>query len=334
IDLLKLAEEKISIENMTKVVNSSPRDADFYYKASSGYFDNGRNEEEYKELIGKNYCLKCLSKGVSKELSASEKIVFDVVWNYWGRDFPYLAEKTRSIITESFLGLAEPFLTGVLREIFSTTTNITPEDTHEGYIIILDFPEKEYLELGVYAQSIFKLLWQQGTQRRDVTPPCRPIFLWIDEAQLFLSERHDMLFQSTARSSKACTVLISQNISNYYSVIGGSNPREQADSLLGNLSTKIFHANNDFVTNKWASDTIGQDLRAMSGINVSGGGDANGTGFHTHETLMPQILPREFTTMKCGGVENDLEVETVITMAGKVWSNGKNHIKAIFRQDA
>ena len=190
----------------------------------------------------------------------------------------------------------------------------------------MDFPVKEYLQAGVYAQGLFKFLWQQATERREVKEESVPVFLWIDEAQLFLSD-YDQIFQTTARSSKACTVFISQNISNYYVSIGGRNPQAKADSLLGNLSTKIFHSNNDTVSNEWAAKTIGKAFRNVESVSI-GKGDSIGLSQQFHW----QVEPREFTTLKSGGQQNDYRVQGIVTIAGREWSNGRNFIKKSFNQ--
>ena len=44
----------------------------------------------------------------------------------------------------------------------------------------------------------------------------------------------------------------------------GHDTKAKVDSLLGNLSTKIFHANADAETNEYASRLIGQAITSMS----------------------------------------------------------------------
>ena len=61
-------------------------------------------------------------------------------------------------------------------------------NTFKGKIIILDYPVKKYMQLGVYAQAIYKMMWQQAIERRDVKIYPNPVFLWIDEAQYFINE--------------------------------------------------------------------------------------------------------------------------------------------------
>ena len=131
-------------------------------------------------------------------------------------------DRTRSIVVESALSIFEPFMSGLLKEMLATESNITPELTHSGKIIILDFPVVSYLELGTLIQSIFKFIWQQAMERRDVDKKPTPCFLFLDEAQLFVSNKEDMLFQTTARSSKCCTIFLTQTINNYYSVMSGT----------------------------------------------------------------------------------------------------------------
>lgn len=330
IDLIKFSGEDLSIKNMVEIINSAPSGHNFL-----PYLD-GMTADEKHEWFQEGYCTRCLEAGFSRysEMSDSDKQTFKMVYRYFLRDFAKLYDETRSAVIESFLGLAEPFLSGVLAEQFATGLNITPEITHTGKILIMDYPVKQYLEVGLYAQCIMKLLWQQATERRNIEEYPTPVFLWVDESQLFLSE-NDMLFQTTARSSRACTVFLTQNISNYYAVIGGNHPKARVDSLLGNLCTKIFHANNDYETNMWAANTIGKKFKNMSsfGGNISPGSHwMPSFGTNSSEQLHYQVEPTRFTILKCGGEEHNYTVEGVVVTAGKVWSNGKNYIDSYFFQ--
>lgn len=319
IQLLNMANRELSILNMRRLISSSPMSHEVESLADM-------SDNQMMEWASKNYCMSCILEAGSNVQMEDEVEEYELVYDYFMREFANLPKKTRPTIMESFLGLAEPFTSGILKKHFSSNTNLYPEDTHKGKIIILDFPVKEYLASGVYAQGIFKLLWQQATERRDVNILPKPVFLWVDEAQLFLSS-YDQIFQTTARSSRACTVFISQNISNYYVSIGGQKPEARVDSLLGNLSTKIFHANNDNVTNEWAAKTISKAFKRIESVNV-GQQDSIGLAMQFHW----QVEPRQFTILKSGGEENDFKVQGVITIAGKEWSNGKNYIFKSFNQ--
>jgi hypothetical protein len=78
-----------------------------------------------------------------------------------------------------------------------------------------------------------------------------------------------MEFQSTARSARAATVYITQNLPSRYARIGGRNPQDQADAIIGNFQTKIFHANSDHRTNQWAAETIGRAMQRRFSRNWS-----------------------------------------------------------------
>jgi hypothetical protein len=319
IQLLGLAREEVSIKNMQRLLSSAP-----FEHEVDGLAD--MSEQQIEEWGKENFCIGCIIKAGTNTQGEAKEEEYRLVSDYFLREFASLPEKTRPTIVESFLGIAEPFTMGILRKHFSKGTNLKPEKTFEGKIIVMDFPVKEYLASGVYAQGIFKLLWQQATERRNVQKFPTPVFLWVDESQLFLSD-YDQIFQTTARSSRACTVYISQNISNYYVSIGGKDPRPKVDSLLGNLGTKIFHANNDAVTNEWAAKTIGKAFRNISSVNI---GKSQTTGLS--QQLHFLVEPREFNTLKCGGEENDYNVEGIVTVAGKEWSNQLNYFRIYFKQ--
>jgi hypothetical protein len=327
IDLIKMSGEELSVYNMVQIVASMP-DADEMQSIRS------LAVEEVLEYGENNYCVKCMylaDQNCDKD-NHEEVRDFDLIYSYFFKEMPKLYPETRTTIQEMFRGLAEPFLTGLLAKHFAQGLTIKPEQTHEGKIIIVDFSVKQYLEAGIYAQGIFKLIWQQATERREVEKHTVPVFLWVDESQYFINE-YDMLFQTTARSSRACTVFLTQNISNYYAVLGGMNSRARVDSLLGNLCTKIFHSNNDYVTNEWASNLIGRTFQHKESVNVNLSGESPSFGGGTSSQIHYQVEPIEFTTLRCGGDENEFLVDGYLATASKTWSSGKNYFKYSFPQN-
>jgi len=129
--------------------------------------------------------------------------------SYFGKLFGRLDNRTRSNIVITLSAEISSFMRGPLHRLFCTETNVWPEATHEGAIIILDLPIKVFEQAGVVAQSLFKYIWQKATERRVVRADTRPVFLFADEAQNFFSS-YDLEFQSTARSSRAATVSTSR----------------------------------------------------------------------------------------------------------------------------
>ncbi|MBV8979146.1 MAG: type IV secretion system DNA-binding domain-containing protein [Alphaproteobacteria bacterium] len=193
--------------------------------------------------------------------------------SYFGQTFGKLDPKTRSNILITLNAEIDPFLRGPLRDLFCTSTNIIPEVTHQGVVLILDLPVKRLEHLGVVAQVLMKYLWQKLTERRTVDASTRPQFLFADEAQIFCAP-YDLEFQSTARSARAATVYITQNLPSLYARLGGRNPHDQADAIIGNFQTKILHANTDNRTNQWAAEMIGREIKHRRSSNWSHGQNA------------------------------------------------------------
>lgn len=330
IDILKLSNQDITVENITKVISEAPRGNDCFSNFNS-LVDSQDSEDAnlLTDWCSKSFTVYCLAWASYNQMNEPESMVYNVVKGYFLADFASLSENTRSSITEQFYAFANPFRSGMLADHFAKNTSeyLKPENTFEGKIIVLDFPVKKYLQLGVYAQAIYKMIWQQAVERRDTERFPKPLFLWIDEAQYFVNE-YDMLFQTTARSSLACSVLISQNISNYYATIGGEMAKERVNSLLGNLATKIFHSNNDYVTNQWAADTIGKTFQKKTSISV---GDLSNTSIN--RGLEYQVEPQQFTLLQGGGELNGNRAEAIITVAGKRWSTGDNYLETFFNQN-
>lgn len=241
--------------------------------------------------------------------------------DYWLHDFPSLTERTRSIVVSSFTskasGLLHSPLKGLLCSADAPAVEATPEWTHKGKIVIVYLPIKLYGEVGRFAQVILKTVWQRATERRvkklhDNCPSQRPVFLWSDESQNFIT-KEDALFQQTARSALAATVYLTQNISNYYTALGGDSAHAAADSLLGNLQTKIFHANGDPATNEWAGRLFGSWATETTSRDFS-----TGLPQSRNSTAQSLLLAAHFASLRKGG--DHREVDAYVFQAGRPWS--------------
>jgi hypothetical protein len=230
--------------------------------------------------------------------------------------------------------MADCFLRGELRSMFCSKTTITPETSLEGKVIILDLPIKQWGEIGRYAQLLFKYMWQSAMERRSGPLLERPVFLWADEAQFFISPR-DLDFQTTARSSRVATVYLSQNLPNYYAM---AKSRDRVQALLGNFNTKIFHGNSDSVTNEWAADMIARSWQTRVSVNSTEPEkeerrDKVKSQYSISQNLEYDIIPQSFTRMRNGGTRNRREVDGILFQNGRLWSNGKTYLKLTFQQD-
>jgi hypothetical protein len=254
---------------------------------------------------------------------------------YWLREFPALSEKTRSIITLSFSMLVRPFITRPLRRLFSADTTLTPEAAFDGKIIVVDLPVQEFRLAGRVANLVWKYCFQVAVLRRS--PPShgylRPVFLWADEAQNFVSE-FDAEYQAVARSAGGCTVYLTQNRESYRRVMGND---DVVDSLLGNLQCKVFCQNSSVGTNEWAAKLLGEHYVDVTSINVGrsgqGGGDPNASsGVSTSEQRRYIVEPSRFTTLKRGGEKNGRQVEAIVYNGGHIFRDGLPYTLLTFNQ--
>lgn len=333
IDLLQIATGDIDLTTLYTIITSAP-----------GSSQQAADEFWRDESI----CYRMLLKAGERAAEIGRKEDFDITYKYWMNDFAQLAIETKSGIVTMFSSMADGFLRGVLRKMFCTDLNFKPEETFDGKIIILDFSVKEYSELGMFAQILFKYVWQRAVERRipagisraDAEETIRPVFLWADESQFFINH-YDSLFQSTARSSRACTVYLTQTLPGYEAAFQSEGGRPAAEAFLGNLQTKIFHANGDPATNNWASDSIGRARQIQISTGMSqgerhGSGQQNSGGaMHIEHVVQAQ----EFTGLRSGGDDYQGIVDAIIFQGGRLWvveENGKqvtkNYLRHSFEQ--
>lgn len=263
-------------------------------------------------------------QGVDPELRAA----FNECKTYWLQEIPNLAEKTRSIILLSFSMLAHSFLVRPLRKLFCHDTTTKPEDAFEGKIIIVDLPIQEFRLAGRIANLAWKYCFQVAVLRRMQPPDrqtfLRPVFLWADEAQNFVS-KFDAEYQAVARSAGGCTVYLTQNRESYRRVLGND---DAVDSLLGNLQNKFF-CQNAGDTNEWASRLLGEHWVYTNSTNVGQGRhDGSGqtpahnnqsSGVTRSEQKRFYVEPSSFTTLRRGGELHEFLVETIVYKGGHLF---------------
>lgn len=318
IELVSLARGQVSMPLLYNVLLSAPRDPAQV------------DDEDWEQS---SLCSQLLDEIEDKieagALTEMQRQDYDLVVRYFLVEFPGLAEKTRSIIVSSFTSFADLFLRGLLRELFSTKTNILPEFTFAGKILILDMPVLEYGEMGKIAAILMKYMFQLAVLRREVAEYPRPVFLWADEAQNFISS-FDPEFQAQCRSMRGCTVYLSQNVPLYKAVIGGGDSNDRVSAFLGNLQTKVFHQQSDSVTNLWGADLFGKNWEGRHSINTGTQGTPSTT---LSESLEYIVQPITFTTLRKGGPHNALKVDAIMYKGGDVWvATGKSYLKATFSQ--
>jgi hypothetical protein len=316
VDLALLAGLRVSLPLLRSIILSAPlTTAD----ASS---------REWRE--GRSICATLLrdARQLVEETGDSEARADLVeVENYWRHEYPAIGDRTRGIITLCFSMMARPFLTRPIRKLFSADTNVTPEAAFDGKIIIVDLPVQEFRLAGRMANLAWKFCFQIAVMRRqpptDPSELLRPVFLWADEAQNFVTD-FDAEYQAVARSAGGCTVYLTQNRESYLRVLGSE---AAVDSLLGNLQIKAFCQQSSPETNAWAAKLLGDHWSKIVSTNVGHSGRAvEERSLSSHVNVSEQrrhfVEPAEFTVLRRGGPANEFEVEIIVYLGGHIFSDG------------
>ncbi len=243
---------------------------------------------------------------------------FDKTAMYWHDEYAQLDPKTRGNIAISLSTTLDRFNRGRLQRAFCAETSLVPELSFHGAIIVMDMPALTWNEDGIIGQQLFKFMWQRAVLARNALPPAhreRPVFLWADESQYFVNS-FDSEYQSTCRSSRACTVFLAQSLPTYYARMGGADAKHRADMLLGNFVTKIFHNNADPETNRWAADTIGRTLHRRGNFS-EGSSHGRAMGMNSGENTSFGGSSGFSTSTGSSGTSYS-------TSGGSNWGNGEN----------
>lgn len=333
IDLLQAAGEELSITNLKRVVVSSPDHPERLHDPS---------------WIAQSYCIQCLEKTKFKRLNEDQRIDLDEVERFFLVEAVGQDSDTRANVIQSFSVMADGFCRDLFRKLFSTDLNITPEWCAQGKIILLDLPVKTHNEAGRTAQVAWKYVWQQAMERRDMSKkdkPVVPVFLWMDEFQEFATSG-DSLFQATARSSRVCTVCLTQSIAGLYDRLGGGNGKYAVDALLANMSIKVMCSCGCPENNRWSEDLINKKWRYRGQSSVSFNRQQEGPkklmagpakpqiSGSVSPSLESQILATAFTQLKSGGSRNTYMVDTIVFATSRVWARTRaNFLPVTFLQE-
>ncbi len=304
VDLVIFSDLALSLPLMRDIVLSAPQTLD---------------EAQSEKWKATSVCAQVLQEAADRAatLDASAQADFAETRAYWLNEFPQISFKTRSIITLQFSMLTRPFTTRPLRRLFCEDINVKPEDTFDGKLILIDLPVQSFRLAGRVAAIAWKFCFQVAVMRRPPPAPGtphRPVFLWADEAQNFITEQ-DAEYQAVARSAGGCTVYLTQNRESYRRVLGND---DTVDALLGNLQCKFFCQNSSPDTNDWAARLLGERYVYIEseGSSFSTGGDGGSASQNISEERRYYVQPSQFATLRRGGEPNDLFVEAIVYNGG------------------
>ncbi len=193
----------------------------------------------------KGFHNQCLKVAFNRKKNRIESHDFDLLQDFWLLEFPLMADKTRSSILAGVLGGLHVFNTGIIRELVSTTTNVTPDDEFKGKWILVNTPPAVFGDSGKLVNAGFKHLTQWANLRRPIGPDSYFNIIWADECQQFLHGREDSNYLAQCRSHLGAMVVLTQSLHSVLGTFKGEGGRHDAQALLSNFHHKVFHALGD-----------------------------------------------------------------------------------------
>ncbi len=242
---------------------------------------------------------------------------------YWKEPQP-----TQQGVAMGLMAILNVFNDKDIHELFGTDTTVIPEHIVQGgAILICDLPTHRDGEIGVFANTLWQVLFRNAVDQRDdpdgdTRIPCALI---QDEKQEFAVTASDARFQATCRSGKCAVVVITQSLPNLIAQCSAQHPEAVVNGYLSNFGTYVFHRISDPQTQQLAAQRLGRSQQVMvsrninrdSGlagfINPSGDG---GMSLSYHEDW--NVPPDDLLTLKTGGSENDFIAEAFIVFPA-IW---------------
>lgn len=329
VDLSLLATRGVTVDTLYKIVTTAA---------------TSREHVQSADWRKNSFCFQMLELADRQSHTPDRRHDLGVVADFFMLEWPQLSDRTRSVVHSGFSAMLDVMHRGFLRTMFCGATNITPAAIEDGAIIIVDIPVKEYGEIGQIAQVIWKHAFQRHMERRNVEANPRPVVLWIDESQHTVTSG-DAMWQTTARSSRVATVLLTQSLPVFESALGGDDKaRAETAALFGNLSTKVLCGNSEARTNEWAATMIGRSKQLLLnsshsysqadwtstvlGLPLPGRGTAG-----LSEAWEFELQPSAFSLLRTGGPDNGMLVDAVVYEDGRRFAaTGRNYLHTTFAQ--
>lgn len=325
VDLLVLAYRRLTVPELYRLVVSAPTSLEQI------------RSEEWKRTSS---CFQALAEAERQPKTPRQTADFELVADFFLIEFAALSDRTRSVVVSTFTSMLDVLNRGVIRDLMSSETNVTPDMAQDGAIFLIDLPIKIFGEVGLFTQILWKYCFQLAMERRDISANPRPVFIVTDESH-FTAVSRDQLFQTTARSSRTAVVNATQNLSNYLSGFG-EKAEAEVHSLLGNLQTQIFAQQADVKTNLHAAELIGRSKQFLMNCNNSQqpaewyeffpGDRGRQVSMGMTETIEYEVQPSRFATLRKGGAPQ-WEVDTILYQGGRRFkATGRPWMPVTFRQ--
>jgi hypothetical protein len=283
---------------------------------------------------------KTLKAALDAPKTEIEKADMEQCADYWLGQIPTLNDRTKTSILITVQGLLHVMGSGVVRNMISSDTTLSPAMMDDGVSILVDMPGSRYGASGQFVNAAWRLGVQRHVLRRHAKPGDRIIVQWIDEFQNHAFSG-DSRYLAECRSHLGCQIVLTQSLHAFYAAIkGGRSGEHLADALLTNYGTKCFCALGDAKTAEYASSLVGKSLQTFIGGSMAPATDlydelvgrSKFTGNfseHYESVLQPNAF---MTGLRTGGANNGYVADAIVIRSGETFSHGSNWLRIAFGQ--
>src|ERR1700722_17466689 len=151
VEVVKLGIDKVTAPDLQRFITTA------------AYSQHQISSEEWQS----GYHNQCLKAAFRRKKTGIESHDYQLAVDYWLSEFPMMADKTRSSILAGVMGVLHVFNTGIVRQLVSTTTNVTPADLFNGKWVLVNLPPAEWGDIGSFINAGWKYLTQRANLRRQ-----------------------------------------------------------------------------------------------------------------------------------------------------------------------
>ncbi|MBX9787851.1 MAG: type IV secretory system conjugative DNA transfer family protein [Pirellulales bacterium] len=284
---------------------------------------------------------KCIEAAYAKAKSTTEEHDFQIACDYELDELPNMADKMRSSIITTVLGILHVFNSGVVRETVSTRTDVHLRDIVEGRkFLFINAPPSSHGATGTFLNVGAKHLMELVMLQREVNANSPFHVIWCDEAPQLVTSFDSHSYVPQCRSHRGCMVLLGQSLPSYYTAFGGENGKQQAHEMLANFGHHIIHALGDIESAEWASALVGKQLETFFGGSMQPAQDSFDQLFGNQQftgSFSTQYQPRLQASafmqgLRTGGPQNLYLADAFVIKTGEPFSNGNNCLQVTFSQ--
>jgi len=265
------------------------------------------------------------------EKTAVERFDRELATEFWLGEWPAMPEKLRGSVIAYVMGILHVFNSGIVRDLVSTDTSVSPAVMDQGKWVLVNMPVMELGESARFILAGWKYLTQRHVLKRHAKPGDPFTVIWADEAQTCVNS-FDASYLAMCRSHLGCMVYLTQSLHSYYHALPGQAGRHAADALLTNFHIKVFHAIGDDQTAQYAASLVGKKLQSFIGGSmppadtiydeIMGNSKFNGSfSQHFEQSLQNSAF---MSGLRTGGQANGLKVDGIVVRCGEPFSTGNN----------